>query len=786
MFQSRRAIVPLLLLTLAAALHGCGGGEEKATFVSLRIERGMAGTGVTRIKITATLNGMSAMRTVEEMPLAEISLPTTLTYQIGTASGPLTLEATAENQMGKVIGRGSVTVTVVRDTTVDGVIILAGLPGAPANVVATPLDASAQVTWSAPGDGGSPITGYKIVATPGNVMASATGTSVTIAGLTNGTPVTFTVVATNLVGDGPPSMPSNEVTPLKCGDGSMGGSEECDDGNTDDTDACTNSCKNAKCGDGIQRAGVEMCDDGNMADNDACTNACVPAKCGDSITWNTAGGTETCDDGNMSNTDACTTLCLIARCGDGFTQTGVDQCDDGNSSNTDTCTTSCMTARCGDGFTQPGETCDDGNGSNNDACPTGAGGTCRTSTCGDGFVWNTAGGLETCDDANASNSDACPSGAGGTCKNAICGDGFVRTTAPAEPCDDGNMIDTDSCSNSCMPGVFAVTIAPVAVSPVGSTCETRTSNWARKIGIDQGNNVYAAMKCGTSIHVAASRNGGLSFSTVMVPFSPVPDEYAVEGGPAGVVYGLAMAGSTAAFSRSIDSGTNFSTPIIVEPSALTPGFSIASSGDTVFLGIKNNTGPAVYRNTSRGAGSFLPPVQIPIQAVFWDIMIDRTTGFLWAGSDTAPHHLSRSTNGGQSFEPDLMPPGATGCSDWSVGNGFVFTASGCGDPNYKWFDTSKPPATMETEGVIPQGGGDARAVTVDGTGTAYVVQQNATTQAIELYRIPRGQLMPDATVRTLSSNGEFPHVTALPNNRGVAVSYFDRVSSRVVVTIQVY
>jgi cysteine-rich repeat protein len=41
-----------------------------------------------------------------------------------------------------------------------------------------------------------------------------------------------------------------------------------------DGDACLNTCKNAKCGDGVVQVNVEECDDGNMVDNDACSNTC--------------------------------------------------------------------------------------------------------------------------------------------------------------------------------------------------------------------------------------------------------------------------------------------------------------------------------------------------------------------------------------------------------------------------------------------------------------------------------------------------------------------------------
>src|SRR5690554_6209362 len=57
-----------------------------------------------------------------------------------------------------------------------------------------------------------------------------------------------------------------------CGDGMVEGDEECDDGNTDDSDACTNECLAATCGDGIIQGGEE-CDAGaDNDDNASCKN----------------------------------------------------------------------------------------------------------------------------------------------------------------------------------------------------------------------------------------------------------------------------------------------------------------------------------------------------------------------------------------------------------------------------------------------------------------------------------------------------------------------------------
>ncbi len=62
-----------------------------------------------------------------------------------------------------------------------------------------------------------------------------------------------------------------------CGDGVLTTAigEECDDGGTDNTDACLNSCRTASCGDGFVLAGSEECDDGNSADGDGCSAICT-------------------------------------------------------------------------------------------------------------------------------------------------------------------------------------------------------------------------------------------------------------------------------------------------------------------------------------------------------------------------------------------------------------------------------------------------------------------------------------------------------------------------------
>ena len=72
---------------------------------------------------------------------------------------------------------------------------------------------TATVAFAAPlNDGGSTITSYTALSTPGSISASSATSPITVTGLNPGTNYTFTVTATNADGTSGPSSPSNQIT----------------------------------------------------------------------------------------------------------------------------------------------------------------------------------------------------------------------------------------------------------------------------------------------------------------------------------------------------------------------------------------------------------------------------------------------------------------------------------------------------------------------------------------------------------------------------------------------
>jgi len=90
----------------------------------------------------------------------------------------------------------------------------ATVPGTPTGVTATAGNGQATISFTPPAStGGSAITEYKVISQPDGITATGTTSPITMTGLTNGTPYTFTVVAVNIAGESAPAASTASVTP---------------------------------------------------------------------------------------------------------------------------------------------------------------------------------------------------------------------------------------------------------------------------------------------------------------------------------------------------------------------------------------------------------------------------------------------------------------------------------------------------------------------------------------------------------------------------------------------
>ncbi|MBO3084009.1 Ig-like domain-containing protein [Cellulomonas fengjieae] len=142
----------------------------------------------------------------------------------------------AQGFIGQMVTRYRVRdVTGDPDREVEGrvVVVVRGKPATPtAPRVGEVRDRTVVLSWDAPDNRGAPITGYRVVASPGNIVRPCASTTCTIDGLTNDVEYTFTVAAQNDVdwsepsapsaGARPDAMPDAPVAPtLDFGDGSV-------------------------------------------------------------------------------------------------------------------------------------------------------------------------------------------------------------------------------------------------------------------------------------------------------------------------------------------------------------------------------------------------------------------------------------------------------------------------------------------------------------------------------------------------------------------------------------
>jgi flagellar motor protein MotB len=145
------------------------------------------------------------------------SLPSGLSLNTSTGVISGTSSTTSASATYTVTATTSTSATGTTTITVSSSLAAATVPNAPTIGTATATGSTtATVTYTAPGsDGGATITSYTATSSPGSMTGSlsqATSGTITVTGLTAGTTYTFTVVATNSVGNSSPSAASNAIT----------------------------------------------------------------------------------------------------------------------------------------------------------------------------------------------------------------------------------------------------------------------------------------------------------------------------------------------------------------------------------------------------------------------------------------------------------------------------------------------------------------------------------------------------------------------------------------------
>jgi hypothetical protein len=231
-------LIAFVLAFLPAALNAAAISDTATNTI-------VTGTATDRVPFTANSAGVYETFVLTAVPGA----PTSPVATRGNASASVTFTAPASNggsailsytvtsSPGGVTGTGSAspisvggltngtayTFTVTATNAVgpsaasapSAAVTPATVPDVPTSPVATAGNASASVAFTAPtSNGGSAITGYTVTSSPGGFTNSGAGTPIVVSGLTNGTAYTFTVTATNVIGNSAPSAASAAVTPM--------------------------------------------------------------------------------------------------------------------------------------------------------------------------------------------------------------------------------------------------------------------------------------------------------------------------------------------------------------------------------------------------------------------------------------------------------------------------------------------------------------------------------------------------------------------------------------------
>ena len=208
-------VSPVRLMDTRNGTGGVTGPVGAAATVSLQVAgtAGVPASGVTAVVLKVTATAPTASSFVTAYPDGA-TRPVASSLDFASGQTVVNLVVVPLGTDGKVdFYNNSGTVQVLVDLSG----YYSAPPGAPTGVSGAAASSSVVVSWQPPASsGGSAITSYTVTSAPaaGTTTVSATATSATVTGLTNGTSYRFTVTAANAIGTGPPSASSAPVTPI--------------------------------------------------------------------------------------------------------------------------------------------------------------------------------------------------------------------------------------------------------------------------------------------------------------------------------------------------------------------------------------------------------------------------------------------------------------------------------------------------------------------------------------------------------------------------------------------
>jgi hypothetical protein len=214
-----------------------GVGVTQYTMITAQLTGTTGSTGTYTVSIAQSVSSTSMSSTVTITSVVSANSSVQIPYVLGYDGGSPVTAVTAKVYQGStLIGTASgtsspLTVAGLPNSVVYSPTLTAtnaigtstastgpyfrtpAVPSEPTIGTATVTGVTASVVFTAAtNNNGTPITSYTAVSSPGGITGTGTTSPISVPGLSSSTTYTFTVYATNVVGNGPSSAASNSVT----------------------------------------------------------------------------------------------------------------------------------------------------------------------------------------------------------------------------------------------------------------------------------------------------------------------------------------------------------------------------------------------------------------------------------------------------------------------------------------------------------------------------------------------------------------------------------------------